>query len=412
MTPNQDNPIDQADEPNLSDYWHVVWSGRKLILIIFLIAVIGVAIISLLMTPIYEAKATLMAVEPSANRFSAILGSLQNIPYLGGAVGGALGKTATDKLLAILKSRTIAEDVIEKLDLIKILFEKEWDGTGWKTIKPPTIQDTVKILQENLVDIKDDRKGLVKISVEHKNAEVAAAIANEYTTALQRFLNSNSMSMAKRNRIFLEKQLEMTKAELRNAEESLRNYQTRKKVVAIDTQAEGAIRAFADLKAMIVSREVQLAAMHEFATAAHPDIRRTEDELRELRNQLKRLDVGPNKPASGESNGALITLQDAPTVGLNYVRLKRDVLIQEKVFEVLTQQYELAKIEEAKDEITFSIASQYHSRPKKIFNVVLAGGVSLFVGILLVFLLEFNHRKKARIGIDPTVSSTKPLVRL
>ncbi len=402
-TDKPDDKIDEMEDVNLLAYWHTVWNGRKLILGIFFISVLSAAIISFLMTPIFEAKATLMPVEPSANRFSTMLGSLQNIPYLGGAVGGAFGKTATDKLMGILKSRTVAEDVILKLDLMKILFEKEWDEKAkrWKTSKPPTMQDTLEILQETMLDVKDDRKGLIKISVEHQNPNLAAAIANEYTAALHRFLNSNSISLAKRNRIFLEKQLEMTKAELQNAEEGLKIYQTQKKVVAIDAQAEGAIKALADLKALIVSREVQLGAMREYATAAHPDIRRTEDELRELRSQLRHLEVGPKRPASGDSNGALITLREAPTVGLHYLRFKRDVLIQEKVFELLTQQYELAKIEEAKDEITFQIVDpaippEYRIRPKRTLNVILAGLVSLFLGLVAVFSREYVAKMKSR----------------
>jgi len=403
---DQIDRIDQTDEINLLDYWRVIWKRRWLILSIFFISVISTAIISLRMTPIYQAKATLMPVESSQGRFSAALGALQNIPFVGGAVGGALGKTATDKLISIMNSRTLAENVIKSLNLVKLLFKDKEDWkeeilSRWSPKKPPTLQDTVYLLQKGLVKITDDRKGLISISVEYKDPKLAADIANEYVNALQNFLNTTAISMAKRNRIFLEKQLQLTKHGLKQTEESLKDFQTTKKIAALDTQAEAAIKALADLKAQIITREVQLGALREFATDAHPDVKRVEDELRGLRQQLKRLEEGSASPKAEESIGAFLTLSEAPTVGLEHARRKRDALIQQKVFELLTQQYELAKIEEAKDDITFqvidrAIAPEKRLKPKRTMMVAIAGVVSLFLGIFLVFFLEYLEKQKPR----------------
>jgi tyrosine-protein kinase Etk/Wzc len=88
-------------------------------------------------------------------------------------------------------------------------------------------------------------------------------------------------------------------------------------------------------------------------------------------------------------------------VGLGYSRLKRDALIQEKVFELLTQQYELARIEEGKDDITFQVIDpavppEKRIKPRRTLNVILAGIASLFFGILLVFFLEYIEKQKSR----------------
>jgi tyrosine-protein kinase Etk/Wzc len=401
---NEINPKNEFDdEINLLDYWRVIWKRRRVIICLFLGSVIAAAIISLLMTPIYQARATLMPVESSQGQFTAALSSLQNIPFVGGAVGGALGKSATDKLVSILNSRTVAEETINKLDLIKVILKEQWDEKKgqWKTEKPPTMQDAVRILQKGMVKVTDDRKGLISITVEYKNPKLAADIANEYTAALQDFLNLNAISLAKRNRIFLEKQLELNKADLQKVEEDLKTYQTKKKVVAMDAQSEAAIKALADLKAQIIAREVQLGAFREFATNANPDVKRMEDELRELRLQLKRLETGSKSPHSNDSIGAIITLDEAPAVGLGYARLKRDALTQEKVFQLLTQQYELARIEEGKEDITFQVIDpavppEKRIKPKRTLNVMLAGVVSLFLGVLLVFFLEYIEKEKTR----------------
>jgi uncharacterized protein involved in exopolysaccharide biosynthesis len=252
-----------------------------------------------------------------------------------------------------------------------------------------------------MVRVTNDRKGLIAVSVEHKDPRLAADIANEYAVALQKFLNENAISLAKRNRIFLGKQIETTKADLKKAEEDLRVFQTEKKLAVLDAQAEGSIKASAELKAQIIAREVQLGAMREFATRANPDVKRIEDEIRELRQQLDRMEKGSKSPKGEESIGAFIPLSEAPTVGLEYGRLKRDVLIQQKVFELLTQQYELAKIEEAKDDITFqvidtAIPPEKRIKPKRTQNVALAAVVSVFLSIFLVFFLEFVERQKEK----------------
>ena len=265
---------------------------------------------------------------------------------------------------------------------MKVLFEDKRD-------EPPTIQDAVRSLTE-MTQITDDKKGLISVSVEYKDPGIAANIANEYTVALQKFLKENALSMAKRNRIFIENQLEKVKAELREAEEAMKRFQTNKKIVAMDAQTEAAIKAFADLRAQITAREVQLGVMKQFSTASNPDVLRLEDELRELKKQLNILESkGPNP----ETN-AWPSLSEAPTIGLEYIRLKRKALTQEKVFELITQQYEIAKIDEAKEDVTFQIIDraippEKRIKPKRKLNVMLAGIVSLFVGVFLVFFLEY-----------------------
>jgi tyrosine-protein kinase Etk/Wzc len=352
------------------------------------VSVVTAGVVSLLMTPIYRAKATLMPLESSGSQVSAALRNLTSLPFVGGMVP-SIGGASADKLVAVLKSRTVAEDVIETLGLIEVLFEKEQD-------EPPTIQDAIRSLS-GITQIADDKKGLISVSVEYKDPGIAANIANQYTVALQKFLKKNALSMAKRNRIFIENQLEKIRAELREAEEAMKRFQTSKKIVAMDAQTEAAIRALADLRAQITAREVQLGVMKQFSTATNPDVLRLKDEIRELKKQLSILESkGPNP----ETN-AWPSLSEAPTIGLEYIRLKRKALTQEKVFEFLTQQYEIAKIDEAKEDVTFqvidpAIPPEKRIKPKRKLNVMLAGIVSLFVGVFLVFFLEYMENLKQR----------------
>ncbi len=408
------NGIIPREEVTLADYWGVIWKRRLVILGVLLITLFCTGLVKSLMTPVYQARTTLLPIEASQGRFASALGSLQNIPLVGGAIGGAMGRGGIDKLVSILSSRTIAEEVIQQLDLIKDIFPDAWDGgkNQWKTKTPPTVTDAAEVLQKKWVRATDDRKGLITLTVDHRDPKIAVLIANEYTAALQRFLNINAISLAKRNRLFLEKQLENNRTYLQGAEEELRAYQTTKKIVSMNAQAEGAIKALADLKAQIIGREVQLGVLKEMATPANPDVQRMENEIRELQRQLSRLEAqdGRNGKNHG-SNGVFPSLTEAPAIGLQFARLKRDTLVQEKVFELLTQQVEMAKIEEAKDDITFqvidaAVTPKKPIKPKKMLNLLMAGTVSLFLAVFLAFLLEYlgKTRLSTSGGLSPRMT--------
>ena len=375
--------MEREDEINLLDYWRVIRKRWKIIAVIFLTSVVTAAIVSLRMTEIYQAKATIMPIESSGGQVSAALRSLDSLPFVGGLVPSIGGS----KLVVLLKSRTMAEDVIQALALMKVLFE---DGQD----EPPTLQDAVRSLS-GITEIIDDKKGLISISVEYKDPEIAADIANQYPIELQRFLSENALSMAKRNRIFVENQLYKVKKELREAEEALKGFQVNKKIVAMDAQTEASIMALANLKGQITAKEVQLGVIKQYSTPSNPDVLTIKDELRELKKQFAMVESKNGNPETG----AMPSLSEAPTLGLQYVRLKRKAVTHQKVFELLTQQYEMAKIDEAKEEITFqvidrAIAPEKRIKPKRKLNVMLAGVVSLFTGIFLVFFLEYLSNLK------------------
>ena len=375
---------EREDELDLLEYWRVIRKRWKVIAAVFLTSVVAAAVFSLLKIPIYQAKTTIMRIESWEGWASAALRKLGSIPF----VHGMAPSIYADKLVAVLESRTMAEDVIQALDLMKVFFEEPWD-------KPLTLQDAVR----SLIGITDitENKGLINISVEYKDPKNAADIANQYTVELQAFLTENALSMAKRKRIFIESQLRKVKGELQEAEETLKGFQTNKKILAIDDQTRASIYALADLKAKIRAKEVQLGVIQQFATPSNPDVISIKDELRELKKQLAMLESKGSNPEPE----AIPSFSEAPTLGLQYVRLKRKAVTQEKVFELLTQQYEMAKIEEAKEDVTFqvidrAIPPKERIKPKRRLNVMLTGVVSLFVGIFLAFFLEYLENLKER----------------
>jgi uncharacterized protein involved in exopolysaccharide biosynthesis len=201
--------------------------------------------------------------------------------------------------------------------------------------------------------------------------------------------------MAKRNRIFVENQLYKVKKELREAEEALKGFQINKKIVAIGAQTEASITALANLKGQITAKEVQLGVIKQYSTPSNPDVLTIKDELRELKKQLAMLESKGSNPKIE----AIPSLSEAPALGLQYVRLKRKAVTHQKIFELFTQQYEMAKIEEAKEDITFqvidrAIPPEKKIKPKRKLIVMLVGVISLFAGIFLVFFLEYLSNLK------------------
>ena len=169
----------------------------------------------------------------------------------GVGVGNLLGKeNPADRLLTILRSRTLAMEVIQSLDLLPILFANKWhaEKQQWQTKKPPTLQDAVREL-DTLVSITANRQNIITIAMSHTDPVLAAAIANRYIDALQYALNNNAFSIAKKHRIFIAGPLENTRKDLAIADETLKKFEQTHKIAALEAQTIAAVKAIADLEA-------------------------------------------------------------------------------------------------------------------------------------------------------------------
>lgn len=369
----------EDDEVNLLDYWKVIKKRQRFILVLFFVSAFTAGVISLLMPRIYQARASIIPLESSSSGLYSAVGSLAQIA--GVPISGK--GSPTDKLISILESRTLTERVIDGLDLIKVLYPD----------KQPLREDAIKALQKGMVKISSDRKGLITIAVEYKDPALSAKIANQYIKELDNFLQANSITLAKRQRIHLEGQIARVREDLTKAEESFKQFQKRYKAVAIEKQADAAVKGLADLKAQIVAREARLSALRGIVTERHPDIIMLEDEIKALKVELNKLEQGSHSEA-----GSGLTLTGAPSIALGYGRSQRDVIFLNEELKVLTQLYEQAKFEEAREDISFqtidrAVPPERKIKPKVRMNVMLAGITSLFISIFLSFFFEYLQRQ-------------------
>lgn len=180
-------------DPTLLDYWIVIKRGRWLIISLFLLAVIATLFLSLSTPKTYQARTTIM---PMGQETSGLSAALSASPLAGiGGLGGI--QNPTDRLIVVLQSRTVAEDVIQRLDLLKIFNEEQWDTAhaAWKDPdKVPMLEDAIGLLQKVVIHVSGDRRGVITLTAEWRNPALAAKIANAYVDALSRFLNEHSIN--------------------------------------------------------------------------------------------------------------------------------------------------------------------------------------------------------------------------
>ncbi len=378
------------DEVNLLDYWRVIWKRRWLIGGMFTASVLTATVVSFLLPKIYESTASLL---PSLDsKEGGGLGAL--LAATGGGAAQSLGislpgapATPTDIFVAMLKSRIMADEVIRKFNLMDLYEAK-------------TVQDTRKAL-EGETKITVTKEKVIKITVEAKNPQLAADIANFYVSNLDHLNQTLNVSKASQNRAFIERRLGETQVNLVKAEEALKEFQTQNKTVAVEAQSKAMIEAAAMIQGQITAQEVQLQVMSGYLSPDNPELSRVRSSIEELKKQLYLLESG--KGGKGMLPGdrlhpAMVTV---PGLALEYGRRLRDLKVQETLYALLTSQLEQAKLAEARDTPTVqvldpAIPAEKKSKPRIGLNMMIAGVLALFVGIFLAFFLEYLERIRAR----------------
>jgi tyrosine-protein kinase Etk/Wzc len=367
---------DQDDEISLIDLLIVLAKHKKLILGLPVVFGMLALVYGLVATPIFEAKTTILPPQQQQSSASAMLAQLGG---LAGGAGAALGvKSPNDIYLAMMQSRRLGEKLVERLKLQSVY-------------KTKTIGDTLSVL-EGRSKVVSGKDGLISIAVEDKDPKFAAAIANAYVEELRSLSKVLAVTEAAQRRQFFEGQLFSAKKELANAEVALKQEQEKTGVLQLDAQGKVAIEALAALRAKVSAKQVQINAMRNFATESNPELQRARAELDSLQTQLADVSKG-----GAENDNALLSKSKAPGIGLDYIRKMRDVKYQETLFELMSKQYEIAKLDEAKDGANIqvldsAITPERKSKPKRSMIILMALFAGFFLAILASFILEAMNK--------------------
>ena len=366
----------EEQEINLVELLHVVVKRKRLIMklcgVAALISVVG----SLMLPNIYVATAKVLPPQKdSGGGLTAMLGQAGGLGNLAGLASGMGFGGSSDLYLGILKSRSVADAVIKRLDLQKVLKQK-------------TQEETRKAL-EGAVKMEGGKKdGIISIAAESKDPKMAALLANTFVEELGKKSVQLNLTKAGTERVFLEKRLDIVREDLKRAEESLRSFEEKNKAIKVDSQAAASIQGIARLKAEIISREVQLASLRSYQTDESQEVKVMQTAIGKLRSQLGGL-IG-----NGSSGDGIPNIGSAPNLGIEYLRRMRELKTQEAIFEQLTKQYELAKLNEAKDSSSLQVLDEAvvptkKSKPMRSLIVVLATVTAFFIGVFMSFVLEY-----------------------
>jgi uncharacterized protein involved in exopolysaccharide biosynthesis len=377
------------EEITLLDYWRVVRARLWLIAGLSTVAVLATLAYSLWLPKVYESTVTILTPDERGGRSLGLATALaasgisQSIPGL--SIPSMTPQR--DIFVSILKSRTMAQAVVERFRL-------------QERYRVPFLSDAIRRLS-GLTAVTLSKDGVISVKVEETEPQLAADIANFYVLNLDQMLTRFATTEASKQRVFIADRLTETERELRRAEGALRQFQETNKVIALQEQARGAVETGAQLKGEIMASEVQLEVMRKFATEANPEVVKLKQRIQEMKRQLAQMQYGKgwvlpaenHNPAEPRSE-IYVPFAQVPELGLELARLMRDVKVQETVYTLLTQQLEQAKIAEARDMPTVqtldaAAPADRKSKPKIKLNMAFAGITSLLVGILLAFFLEY-----------------------
>jgi uncharacterized protein involved in exopolysaccharide biosynthesis len=369
---NSKIPEPSDDEINILKLLRIFFRNLSMIARITGIVALLSILVSLMMKNVYTAKASLLPPQKdSGGGTAALLASMGG--GLAGLAGG-LGGGSADLYMGILKSRTVTDAVIKRLNLTTELHSNNADDIRRKL--------------QNLVKFQAGKDGIITITVDYTDPVKAALFANTYIDELQKKSQQLNLTKASSERSFLEKRLVLVKQDLKTAEDDMKSFQEKNKTIKADSQAAAAIDGIARLRAEIVSKEVQLAALRNSMTDENSEVSAMLAGISRLRKQLNSMS------GTGDGGGVIPSVGNAPSIGVEYIRRLRELKTQEALFEQLSKQYELAKISEARDSSTLQVLDEAvtpirKSKPKRSLIVILSTVSAFFFSVFLVFIREY-----------------------
>ena len=322
--------------------------------------------------------ANLKILPPQQNQSAAALAMLSQLGPLAAAFGKGLDRNPSDVYIAIMRSRTVADSMVDRFNLVKVYGVK-------------LREDARRKLDEN-TEIRAEKDGVIAVSVEDRDSQRAADMANAYVDELQKLSQKLAVTEAGKRRLFLESEVKKASDDLANAEQAMRKTQEQTGIIQLDSQSKASMEAIVGLRAMVAAKEVQVQSMKSFATAENADLVRAEQELIALRGQVQRLE-------SGQGGIGDVPLEKVPSAGLAYIRALREVKYREALFELLTKQYEVARIDEARDPSVIQVMDaavppESPSWPRRSVIVLIGLALTLLLAIMGALALDFVDRAK------------------
>lgn len=375
---SNDDLIEERGSVGFVDLLTWIGDGKRIIFICSVLCAVVVAGATLLMTDVFTARTTLLP--PMSQQQGGSNAALQALGALGGLAGGLQPKTPDELYVSLLKSDSVQRALAARFDLKTRYNAKTYEELSRKM--PRYIRAT-----------SDKKSGVISLEVDDHDAAFAADLANAHLAEITRVMSRLAVTEAQQRRLFFDKRLNETKENLIKAEDDLRRVQEKSGVIVLDKQAEAMIGAAARVRAQIIEREVQLRVMRTGATEQNPQVQRLTSELAGLRAELNRMES-----AQGTMTGNALDLPVGrlPEASIDYVRARRELKLQETLLESMVRQFEIARLDEAKEgpmlqQIDVALPPDRKAKPERALIVL----GSLTVGLILSSAFVVTRRYMA-----------------
>ena len=367
----------------LKERWRTILGVTGVCVVLSLVA-------ALVLPKRYTASIVLLPPQQNSSIGSALTSQLGSMGGVAALAGGSFGiKNPNDMYVAMLKGQTVEDAMVKRFELMKE-YRKRYQSDARRAFEKHASVDG------------SGKDNLIHISVVDSDPRRAAELANGYVEEFRSLSENLAMTEAAQRRLFFERQLLQAKDNLANAEDNLKVTEQKTGLIQLDSQARALIESAAALRAQIAAKEVQIQGMQAYATGENAQVVQAQNELDSLRTQLARLG-GSDDLASG---ALIVPKGKVPEAGIEYVRKLRDVKYYETIFDILARQFEVAKLDEAKEGALIQVVDaatppDRPSFPKLLW--MLAGG--FIAGLLLGTAIAFAGNAYARMKQDPVVMS-------
>jgi uncharacterized protein involved in exopolysaccharide biosynthesis len=368
----------------------LVWNSRRQILRFVAGGFIVGILVAFIIPPKYKSTTQLMPPDSGSSSGMALLssfadrglgsssvgsGSAAGLGALGGVASDLLGlKSTGDLFIGVLQSRTVQDQLINRFDL-----RKEYRVKRYETAR--------KELSKNTETSQDHKSGIITITVYDRDPKRAAEMAREYVAELNLLMAQVSTSSARREREFLEERLIVVKQELDSASKDLSQYSSKNATINVEDEGKAIVDAAATLQGQLIAAQSELKGLEQIYTSNNVRVRSLQARVAELERKLNEIggtkgisteNGDPNAGTVGQDNQDFLypSLRQLPILGVRYADLYRRMKIAETVFAILTQEYELARVEEAKEIPTAkvldtaNIAERRSTPPRTALTVV------------------------------------------
>jgi uncharacterized protein involved in exopolysaccharide biosynthesis len=290
----------------------------------------------------FESTTRLMPPDSQSNASMAMLAGLsaKTGSALGAVAGDLLGlKSSGDLFVGILQSRTVQDRLIARFDLRKVYHERLWEGARKK-------------LAVNTAIYADRKNGIIFITITDRDPRRAAAMGQSYVDELNQLVSDLSTSGAHRERVFLEERLKSVQQDLETAENDFSQFASKNMAIDIKEQGRAMVEAAASLQGQMIAAESELEGLRQIYADNSVRVRAVQARISELKQQLDKIagkGEGTSATSTSYNDSLYPSIKKLPLLGVTYADLYRRTKVQEAIFEALTQQYELAKVQEVRE---------------------------------------------------------------